>query len=81
MSKIDYKKNLKEFYRPSAKKVVEVNIPKMNFLMGVVRKMERELSLTEISQYLSWNKNKDSTEIYLAIMLFISRPCLKYQIV
>ncbi len=33
MSKIDYKKELKEFYRPSAKKVVEVNIPKMNFLM------------------------------------------------
>lgn len=33
MSKIDYKKELKEFYRPSAKKVVKVNIPKMNFLM------------------------------------------------
>lgn len=33
MPKIDYKKELKEFYRPSAKKVVEVNIPKMNFLM------------------------------------------------
>ena len=33
MSKIDYKKELKEFYRPSAKKVVEVDIPKMNFLM------------------------------------------------
>ncbi len=33
MSKIDYKKELKEFYRPSAKKVAEVDIPKMNFLM------------------------------------------------
>lgn len=33
MPKIDYRKKLKEFYRPSAKKVVEVNIPKMNFLM------------------------------------------------
>ena len=33
MLKIDYKKELKEFYRPSAKKVVEVSIPKMNFLM------------------------------------------------
>ena len=33
MPKIDYKKELKEFYRPSAKKIVEVNIPKMNFLM------------------------------------------------
>ena len=33
MPKIDYKKELKEFYRPSAKKVVELNIPKMNFLM------------------------------------------------
>ena len=33
MPKIDYKKELKEFYRPSAKKVAEVNIPKMNFLM------------------------------------------------
>jgi hypothetical protein len=33
MSKIDYKKQLKEFYKPSAKKVVEVDMPKMNFLM------------------------------------------------
>ena len=33
MTKIDYKKEFKEFYRPSAKKVVEVDIPKMNFLM------------------------------------------------
>ncbi|NOZ55098.1 MAG: hypothetical protein GXP08_18490 [Gammaproteobacteria bacterium] len=33
MSKIDYKKELKELYRPSAKKVVKVNVPKMNFLM------------------------------------------------
>jgi len=33
MPKIDYKKELKEFYRPSAKKVIEVNISKMNFLM------------------------------------------------
>lgn len=33
MAKIDYKKQLKELYRPSAKKVVEVNVPPMNFLM------------------------------------------------
>jgi len=33
MSKIDYKNQLKEFYKPSAKKVIEVDIPKMNFLM------------------------------------------------
>ena len=33
MSKIDYKKKLKEFYSPSAKKVVAVDIPTMNFLM------------------------------------------------
>ncbi len=33
MSKIDYKKEFKELYRPSAKKVVEVSVPKMNFLM------------------------------------------------
>jgi len=33
MSKIDYKKELKEFYRPSAKKVTEIDIPEMNFLM------------------------------------------------
>ena len=33
MQKIDYKKSLKEFYKPTAKKVLEVNIPKMNFLM------------------------------------------------
>lgn len=33
MPKIDYKKELKQFYKPSAKKVTVVNIPKMNFLM------------------------------------------------
>ena len=33
MKKIDYKKELKDLYRPSAKKVVEINVPKMNFLM------------------------------------------------
>ena len=33
MSKIDHKKALKEFYRPSAKQVVAVDVPAMNFLM------------------------------------------------
>ena len=33
MSKVDYKKSLKEFYRPSAKQVVAVDVPAMNFLM------------------------------------------------
>ena len=33
MKKIDYKKELKEFYRPKAGKVVEVQLPAMNFLM------------------------------------------------
>lgn len=33
MSKIDYKKELKELYKPSAKTVVEVHVPNMNFLM------------------------------------------------
>ncbi|MFK7800146.1 MAG: GyrI-like domain-containing protein [Anaerolineae bacterium] len=33
MSKIDYKKQLKELYKPSAKKVVTVDVPTMNFLM------------------------------------------------
>ena len=33
MGKIDYKKTLKAFYGPSAKKVVEVDLPTMNFLM------------------------------------------------
>lgn len=33
MPKIDYKKELKCFYGASAKKVVEVNVPIMNFLM------------------------------------------------
>lgn len=31
--KVDYKKDLKEFYRPSAKKIAEVTVPRMNFLM------------------------------------------------
>lgn len=33
MGKIDYKKELKLLYRPSAKKVETVDVPKMNFLM------------------------------------------------
>lgn len=33
MGKIDYKKELKHLYRPSAKKVQIVDVPQMNFLM------------------------------------------------
>lgn len=33
MNKIDYKKELKHLYRPSAKRVEIVDLPKMNFLM------------------------------------------------
>jgi hypothetical protein len=33
MEKIDYKKELKHLYKPSAKKVEIVTVPKMNFLM------------------------------------------------
>lgn len=33
MQKRDYKKELKHLYKPSAKKVVLVDVPKMNFLM------------------------------------------------
>ena len=33
MKKIDFKKELKELYKPSAKKVVAVDVPPMNFLM------------------------------------------------
>lgn len=33
MEKVDYKKELKHLYKPSAKKVDIVNVPKMNFLM------------------------------------------------
>ncbi|GAA4887205.1 GyrI-like domain-containing protein [Ferrimonas pelagia] len=33
MKKIDFKKELKTLYRPSAKKVVEVDVPAMNYLM------------------------------------------------
>ena len=33
MGKIDYKKELKYLYRPSAKKVETVDVPKMNYLM------------------------------------------------
>jgi hypothetical protein len=32
MKKIDYKKELKHLYKPSAKKIVTLEIPKMNFL-------------------------------------------------
>jgi len=33
MTKIDYKKELKHLYKPSAKKVVSVEVPTMNYLM------------------------------------------------
>lgn len=33
LTKIDYKKELKEFYKPSARKVEFVDVPQMNFLM------------------------------------------------
>ena len=33
MEKIDFKKELKHLYKPSAKKVEEVDVPEMNFLM------------------------------------------------
>jgi len=33
MEKVDLKKDLKEFYRPSAKAVTEVDVPSMTFLM------------------------------------------------
>ncbi len=33
MKKIDLKKDLKHLYNPSAKEVVVVDVPKMNFLM------------------------------------------------
>jgi hypothetical protein len=33
MKKIDFKQELKQLYQPSAKEVVEVNVPPMNFLM------------------------------------------------
>lgn len=33
MKKIDFKRDLKHLYQPSAKEVVEVNVPSMNFLM------------------------------------------------
>ena len=33
MEKIDYKKELKQFYQPSAKKVEIVDVPRMAFLM------------------------------------------------
>tara|TARA_B110000858_G_scaffold198538_1_gene266485 strand:- start:2397 stop:3005 length:609 start_codon:yes stop_codon:yes gene_type:complete len=33
MQKIDYKKELKEFYKPPSKRVVEVDVPEMNYLM------------------------------------------------
>src|SRR5688500_11773062 len=33
MAKIDYKKTLKDLYLPSSRKVVEVDVPSMNYLM------------------------------------------------
>ncbi len=33
MTKIDFKKELKHLYKPSAKKVEVVDVPQMNFLM------------------------------------------------
>jgi hypothetical protein len=33
MTKIDYKKELKHLYNPSAKEVMIIDVPEMNFLM------------------------------------------------
>ena len=33
MEKIDFKKQLKHLYAPTKKQVVEIDVPKMNFLM------------------------------------------------
>jgi hypothetical protein len=33
MEKVDFKRNLKQLYQPSAKEVVQVEVPKMNYLM------------------------------------------------
>ena len=33
MKKIDFKKELKHLYQPSAKEVVQVDVPTMNYLM------------------------------------------------
>ena len=33
MQKIDYKKELKHLYQPSAKEVMMLDVPKMNYLM------------------------------------------------
>ena len=33
MEKVDFKKRLKELYQPSAKEVVQVNVPALNYLM------------------------------------------------
>ena len=32
-TKVDFKKSMKEFYQPSSKEVVEINVPEMQFLM------------------------------------------------
>jgi hypothetical protein len=76
MQKIDYKKTLQEFYRPSANKVVEVDPPPMNFLMldgqgdpGTSQEFQEALeSLYPVAYTLKFMVKKGSLEIDYGVL-------------
>ena len=75
MSKTDYKKELKEYYRPSAKKVVGVDVPEMNFLMvdgkgipGTERYTDAVEALYSVSYTLKFMIKRGKTGIDYGVM-------------
>jgi hypothetical protein len=76
MAKIDLKKELKQLYRPSAKKVVVVDVPEMNFLMidgsgdpNTAQEYQDAVeTLYAVSYFLKFMVKKGETGIDYAVM-------------
>lgn len=75
MEKVDYKKELKQFYRASAKKVVKVTIPSMYFLTidgkgepGSVSHQQAIEALYSVSYTLKFMIKKSAAEIDYGVM-------------
>jgi hypothetical protein len=76
MQKIDFKKELKELYQPSAKEVVQISVPTMNYLMAdgegdpATTKEFREIVdvLFSLSYVLKFMAKKGALEIDYSVM-------------
>jgi hypothetical protein len=76
MQKIDFKKQLKDLYQPSAKEVVQISVPTMNYLMAdgegdpATTKEFREIVdvLFSLSYVLKFMAKKGALEIDYSVM-------------